>query len=388
VQAVAGTGSLILLGGDAGMGKTALARTAAAAADGFLVMTGACPGPGETPPFGVWPEACLSRVVGAQPKVAALNWLAGLSRPVLLVIEDLQWADPASCELLTRVTERLSTAPVVVLATYGSDELHRKAPFTASLPWLRQHCAASLQLQPFGPEDLGALAARCGAPRGQRLTGMRCPSPLLATELLYEPQDLGPCTSAKDLFSLRLARLGAAVRELVEAAAVLGQRFSRRLLATMSGLSVREVSAGLAEATACRLIRPAGESYSEFVHATAREAALEGLILPRRRRFHVQAADALLGRSTGDPFRIGLHLHRGGDPRAADYLMLAADTARRAGALAQAEQLYEYALEWLPEPGPRRRCCLCKLCLTLRCSGQPGRARSCYEEVTISKMKG
>lgn len=376
MQAAAGAGSLILVAGEAGMGKTALARAAAAAADGFLVMQASCPGPGETPPFGAWPEACFSRAGGTQTRASVIEWLASLARPILLILEDLQWADPASCELLASVADKVSTAPVVVLVTYGSDELHRKDPFAVCLPRLRQPWADHLQLQPLGTQELRLLGTPSRAPV----------SPLLATELLWEtPAPGSPCVTARELFSLRLASLDEAARELVGAAAVLGQRFSRRLLSTMSGRSVRQVSAGLEPAIACRLIRPLGDGYCEFLHATAREAVLEGLIVPQRRRFHVQAADALLGRSAGDAFRIGLHLHRGGDPRAADHLMLAADAARRAGALVQAEQLYEQALEWLPEPGPRRRCCLCKLCLTLWCSGQPGRARSCYEEVTISQ---
>ncbi|HWI63230.1 MAG TPA: AAA family ATPase [Symbiobacteriaceae bacterium] len=386
-DAAFGKGSLVLVAGEAGMGKTTLAEAAAAEAAEFATTFGRCPGPGETPPFGPWAEA-LHRAPGVCSEKAVAELLAKAGRPVLIILEDMQWADPASCGLLARVAERIATLPAVLLVTYDSDELHRKHPLFEHLSQLRQRAAECLQLRPFGPEELAELAGRSGgsAARAAGLGG--AVSPLLATELLAEQNGIGPCATARELFAARLALLDQESRELLQAAAVSGPRFSRRLLSAMTGRPAAEVTADLRPAADYRLVRPDGNGSYEFVHPTAREAALEGLILPQRRRYHVQVADALLCMSAGTPFLIGLHLSLGGDPRAADYLMVAGDSARLAGALAQAEQLYEQALEWLPNPGPRRLCCLLKLCLTLRASGQSGRARICFEEANLLKVKG
>ncbi len=139
--ALAGRGNLVLVGGEAGIGKTALAEAlcAGAAERGALVLVGRCYDLAETPPYGPWAEAfeqvpaeqdreSLPAPLGegeATASQAALfarvrDYLAGLSaqRPLVLLLDDLHWADPASLDLLRFVARHLAALPVFLVVTY------------------------------------------------------------------------------------------------------------------------------------------------------------------------------------------------------------------------------------------------------------------------------
>ncbi|HEU0113264.1 MAG TPA: AAA family ATPase, partial [Thermomicrobiales bacterium] len=183
--AAAGQGRLVVIGGEAGIGKTALARdlARAAAAGGILVLTGHCYDLTTTPPYGPWldlaagygrqsdlpplPAAFASGRIEEIDSQAALfaetrACFASLAaaRPALLILEDLHWADHASIELLRHLGAALQASPLCLLATYRLDELTRRHPFYQQLPALvRDTDCLRLDLRPLAHDDLDALVA-------------------------------------------------------------------------------------------------------------------------------------------------------------------------------------------------------------------------------------
>jgi predicted ATPase len=148
-EAIAGRGGLVLIGGEAGIGKTTLAEFALdqAAAQRATVLVGRCYDLSETPPYGPWAEA-LARAPrdvelptppalsdGALASQAAFfaamkDYLAALAaqRPLVVLLDDLHWADAASLDLLRVLGRQVGDLPVLLLATYRADELTRRHP--------------------------------------------------------------------------------------------------------------------------------------------------------------------------------------------------------------------------------------------------------------------
>src|SRR5262245_17430433 len=176
--ALTGHGSLVLIGGEAGIGKTALAEALCQEATerGALVLVGRCYDLSETPPYGPWLEVTarypaappglppLPAVVTDRAALAAVAsqaalfervaaWFAAVAaaRPLVLLLEDLHWADPASLDLLRTLARGLADLPLLLLATYRSDELTRRHPLYQLLPTLeREAHAARLDLRALG----------------------------------------------------------------------------------------------------------------------------------------------------------------------------------------------------------------------------------------------
>ena len=182
---LSGHGRLILLGGEAGIGKTTLARDLAqdAAARGGCVLTGHCYDLTNTPPYGPWldlvatyapdptlpspPVAFAGGILERVTDQAALfadvrRFFAELSstRSILVLLEDLHWADPASLELLRHVAPHLRQWSILLLATYRVDELTRRHPFSQQLPALvREAEGLRLDLRRLDAQALRALVA-------------------------------------------------------------------------------------------------------------------------------------------------------------------------------------------------------------------------------------
>jgi predicted ATPase len=170
-----GRGSLVLIGGEAGIGKTALSEAGCreAAGGGARVLVGRCYDLTETPPYGPWTEmgtrlsvapeqpplpAVLARgnTAGVLASQAALfdevrDFLAALSarQPLVLLLDDLHWADPASLELLRFLARQMDALPVCFVVTYRADELTRRHPLYHLLPVLvREARAIRVDLRP------------------------------------------------------------------------------------------------------------------------------------------------------------------------------------------------------------------------------------------------
>jgi hypothetical protein len=179
-------GSLALIAGEAGIGKTTLADAICreGAQQGAMVLVGRCFDLAETPPYGPWidlfarypaapslpalPLAFAERgTVGVATSQMALfvqvqDFLTALAarRPVVLLLDDLHWADPASLDLLRFLMPTLAITPLLILATYRSDELARHQPLYESLPQLtRGGAVARFDLTRLTDEAVQAMVA-------------------------------------------------------------------------------------------------------------------------------------------------------------------------------------------------------------------------------------
>ncbi|MDI3280452.1 MAG: AAA family ATPase [Bacillota bacterium] len=415
-SAVRGRGGLVLVGGEAGAGKSALVQAAAAAAKECLATLGRCPGPGETPPFGPWLEvaewlrreqgwetADLPPPFGAAPgewtayeRAGALaHWLGRQGRPLLVVIEDLQWADSATLDLTRHLAARLPERSLLVVTTYRTDELSRRHPLWRLVPEMQRAGAAHLLLQRLTPADVAELVARTLPPglatpevaeavhartAGLALFVREVLEAAARTGRLLAPGDPLPQT-LRQAIDRKLDRLSSETQAVLELAAVIGERFSYDLLARVAGAAEDHLTEALETAVDWHVIAPcdAGGSWFAFTHALLREALLARLVGVRRRRWHARIADALAAGPEPDPEAVAFHLTRAGDPRAAEHLLAAGDRARKLGELSRAREQFAQALSLLPPAHARRGEGLLKLGWCLRW-GEPDRASASWQE--------
>lgn len=184
--ALGGHGSLVLIGGEAGIGKTALAEAFASEAldRGALVLIGRCYDLTDTPPYGPWVELferystaddlsplpiafAQHSTVGTVSSQATLfqqvrDFLTAeaASRPLALILEDLHWADPASLDLLRSLARQLAPAPILIVATYRTEEVAGDHSLAALLPALvREAKIERLDLRPLDDSAVRALIA-------------------------------------------------------------------------------------------------------------------------------------------------------------------------------------------------------------------------------------
>jgi DNA-binding CsgD family transcriptional regulator/tetratricopeptide (TPR) repeat protein len=392
-----GRGRLVLLGGEAGIGKTTLARdlAAEAATRDARVLAGACYDLTNTPPYGPWldlfdacafdrdlpppPAAFAGGRLDSVTDQAALfaeirEFFAELAAtgPAMLLLEDLHWADPASLDLLRHLAPRLKHWPVLLLVTYRGDELTRSHPVAVQLPALvRETDGLRLDLRRLDPDALRALVtaryrlpavdeARLVAYLNRRAEG----NPLFTTELLRALQEESLLRPANDGWRLgeldrvmvpsflrhviedRVARLGEATRQALAMAAVIGQDVPLALWAEVADLEEGALLTIVERAVNAHLLEADSNGrHVRFVHALTREALYAGVLPPRRRLWHLQVGEALAASARSDPDAVAYHFQHAGDPRASVWLVKAGDRAQHAYAwLTAVERLWAAAI--------------------------------------------
>jgi DNA-binding SARP family transcriptional activator len=383
---------IVLLAGEPGVGKTRLAdRFAREILErGAPVLLGRC---WEEPlaPFEPYAEAL--RQVGAaevlqpgqDPGAGARHrlfdavdaTLAGLAaeRGLLLVIDDLHWADHATLLLTSFLLRSGRPAPLLVLGTYRDTELGRHSPLTGALAELQrdgtldrvglkgleERDVAELARSLLGEEEVGddpAVAfgrarmsvARVAAQVHARTDG----NAFFAEQVLRGLTDSPEVPeSVRHAVGVRLSRLSEEANELLAAAAVLGLELDPRALAGTAALEPAAAEAALDEVLRARLLRraAAGERF-EFAHALVREAVYDELNVLRRARLHRRAAEAL--RALGEDRHleeIAAQLLQAASPadarEVADLLVRAGRRALERLAYEDAAERFERALEAL-----------------------------------------
>jgi DNA-binding CsgD family transcriptional regulator len=231
--------------------------------------------------------------------------------PVLLVLEDLHWADSSTRELVAFLHQTLRTGRLLMVASFRSDELHRRHPLW---PWLvefgRRLGVARLELGPLSRAELAEhLAALHGAPLSpiavERISVRSEGNPFYAEELLAAGADHAEVLLPRALGEVLLARvqvLSDAAQQLLRIAAVAGRRVNHGLLLAAAGRPEPELEAGLREAVAAHVLvaDAASESYA-FRHALLQEALYGDLLSSERARLHASFARLLLEGATGEP---------------------------------------------------------------------------------------
>lgn len=376
-----GRGSLALVTGEAGIGKTALVEHAAelAASRGFRVATGAC-WPDGAPPYWPWsdvlrglaPAAFAPTAGGADTEAVRFALYEGVveslraaasDAPLLALFEDLHWADRSCLSLLAFAVRTLRAAPIAFVATYRDDEVTPDHPVTSLLGDVAR-ASAVVTLAGLAPEGVRALiAAATGtqpdpamAAAVHRRTGG---NPLFVGETVRllgaegrldtsrSAWDLAVPTAALDVISRRLARLSQPAHDALIAAAVIGPTFDLDLLAAMTGVEAVALLDLLDEAAAAKLVQAGdGPDRWTFAHALVAEALQAATPARQRAALHAAAASTLRTLRGEDDHlsEIATHLRLAlplGDARAAF------EFASRAATRAAAQLAYDEAVPHL-----------------------------------------
>ena len=454
-EAVAGKGGVLLIGGEPGVGKTRLAEQAleiggelgmlpfvghAYEEHGapFIIASEILEEVSRTLPR----EALRNALGGTAPEIARLlpelrrsfsnipepmelppeqqqrylfnamlEFLTRLTRcgPVIMLLDDLHWADESSSLLFEHIAPHLPRLPLLMVVTYRDVTADMGEPFRRALAKVdRLPSTSRIPLRDLARDDVAALLGYLGP----------ADPPDKVVDLIYDETDgnaffvqsvfqdlaesgrlfdadgqwlkeidsetLAVPESVRLVIHRRLERLGDDTQACLTLSAVLGQRFEPKVLAAARGRSTAEMIDVIEEAEAAQLIlATAGQRDPryEFTHALVRQTLLENLSPLRRARLHLDVATAmetLFGDSGDRAADIAGHLYRAGDAAEVDktihYLMLATDRAVEASASSEAVEHLERALTLVPEDNELERAALLLRCGLLRSSLEVAKA--------------
>jgi len=369
-----GRGSLVLVSGEAGIGKTALVRAFCDAhRDGARALWGVCD-PLFTPrPLG--PLLDVAEVVGGEVAelvqagagphdvTMALRRELGRRPPTIMVIDDAHWADEATLDVIRLLASRLEGVRAVVIVTYR-DELDRWHPLRVVIGEIGAGQAITrVRLPPFSLQAVTSLAARHGASPAE-LYGKTRGNPFFVTEVLGAG-DLGVPATVRDAVLARAARLSPAARELLEAVAIAPSQTELWLVDTL----IQDAGGRLEECVAGGMLTVQSGSVS-FRHELARQALEETIDEPRKVRLHRAVLAALAEPPAGAPdlARLAHHADVADDDQAVlRFAPAAAARASKLGAHREAASLYARALR-AAATAP----------LSLRAKLSEGRAVECF----------
>jgi DNA-binding CsgD family transcriptional regulator len=307
--------------------------------------------------------------------------LAG-SAPLLLVLEDLHWADRSTRDLLAYLAAALRSGRVLLVGTFRSDELDRLHPLRGLLGELaRNRRVVRLELPRFTRAEVAEqLAGLLDADPPTRLVddiyARSEGNPFFAEELLLaggEPGALPP--SLQEVLLTRVVRLDHRTQELLRVAAAAGPGITQSLLAAVTGMDEAALLDGLHEAVDQQLLMPDGDGYV-FRHALLAEAVYGELLAGERVRLHTALAGALeAGLEMGEApasraARLAYHWSAAGDqPRALAASIQAAAAAEGVYAFAEAQLQLERVLAlWDQVPDTQERAGMDRAMVLTRCA--------------------
>jgi predicted ATPase len=328
VGAARGQGSVLLVSGEPGIGKTALVSRFVTEVE-HRVLWGTCDD--LSVPRSLAPLTDLAGDVSDELRMALANdaprarvqalMLDELSRsPTVVVLEDLHWADEATLDIVTIIGRRIAALPAVLVVTFREGEVAPEEPLWASLGSLPADRSRHLRLRPLSRAAVASLAGP-DTERVYRLTGG---NPFYVTELLASGSDELPSSVANAVLG-RASRLGAAPRRLVELVSMVPSRTSTGVLD-----AVMPAWPAAAEEPERRQLLRVDVHHVMFRHEIARAAIRSSVPVARRRRLHAEIMNALLGLDA-DPAEIVHHAEEAGELGVvAEHVLVA---ARRAAAV-------------------------------------------------------
>jgi len=288
----------------------------------------------------------------------------GRDAPVVLILEDVHWADRSTRDFLSFLGRNLGDERVLIALSYRPDELHRRHPLRPLLAVLeRTPQARRLELRGLLPADIRALArdltgSEPSAEQVDRLVRRSDGNALFVEELLAAgPGPLPP--SLSDALMVRVERLPSSAQEVVRTLAV-AQPADHALMEELGVLDEPTLRTALRDAIAGHVVAVDQSDRYTFRHVLLREVVYDDLLPGERSELHRAVARALEARLPGDggpglASAIAHHYHRSGDqPEALRSAIRAADAATAAHAEADAAQMLERALElWerVADPG-------------------------------------
>ena len=391
-RAAEGRVAITLVGGEAGIGKTRLAEAVLETARslGFTTMRGACvPIAGPSLPYGpiaeafrgarpglepaAWSDAVgedgpvLARIsnalgsgsppdgvvaAGRDPgtRAALFEAVLGFCRrlatpaPVLLVLEDLQWADTASLDLIAYLTCSLRATPFALLLTFRSDDLPAHHALLARLAELERLMDVDrIELSPLQRDETAQLVA---AIRNSAVTSAASDAihvrsggnPFFIEELLIAETDPRPnaqlAPSLRDILEDRIGEMPTEARAVLGAIAVAGPQSGDLLVEAIAGLPERALVTGLHAGLDAGLLLVSHDGQADryaFRHPLIGEVVYEGLLATERRRMHEACARALANRDGGTGPSVAAHWSE-----LAYHWQAAGDLERAFGAAARA----------------------------------------------------
>lgn len=433
-RAAKGHGAIVALAGEPGIGKTHCAQALASRVSGAVVLWGRCNEEPGAPPYWPWLqilrawlethddtvlrstlgtaaapiadilpelEARLGRQAPQRPspdprqqRFRLFDAISGFCQrvaaiePLLLIIDNLHWADASSLRLLEFLAAGLGTSRILLLVTYRDIELGRRHPLSATLGDLARHSHFQrLRLAGLSRQETAALVLQAGGgglspalldalhtqTEGNPLFIIETTRLLVQEGLLDRTAPptaaaLGPQTiripeGVRDVIGRRLNRLSPLANRILTLAALIGRGFEltllERVLERRLGSTLEKA---IAESLEAHVLEPADAAGRlQFSHALIRETLYEEIAPPERSRLHLQVAQAIEALHGADD---ELHLPAlayhyasalpGGDPgHAAEIARRAALCANRQLAHEEAARLYRLALQALVQ-GPSR----------------------------------
>ncbi|MFY9669931.1 MAG: AAA family ATPase [Trebonia sp.] len=354
-EARRGEGRLVLVAGEAGVGKSALVEALECDLPGARWSWGACDGLFTPRPLGPLfdlaaqlggelLELCRARA-GREALFAAL--LRQVSEPGMLdvvVVEDVHWADEATLDMLRFVGRRIKSAGVLLIATYRDEDLAAGDPLRVVLGELaRQRSTRRVELAPLSAGAVRQLAAPAGLDAAElyRLTGG---NPFYVTAVIAAGVTEVPA-AARDAVLARAVGLSSEGRDVLDAAALTGARAELRLVESVTGCAPPAVE----EVLASGLLMLDG-AWLRFRHEIARLAAEQAIPPLRRALIHDRVLDALAAAGCDDDARMAFHAEGAGNGPA--VVQHASSAARRAAELAshrEAAAQFERALRFADE---------------------------------------
>ena len=273
-------------------------------------------------PCPAWAGSCL-RWLGLARPAPVMGWsscrcstrcVALLLRrsqrsPVVVVLEDLHWADQASRDLIGFLARTLRSGRVLLVASYRSDELHRRHPLRPLLGELvRLPGVERLELAPFSRAELAEhLEAIAGVPLAadqlERIYERSEGNPFYAEQLLAAgagEADVGLPSTLADVLLARVQGLSEPAQQVLGVAAVAGRRVSHRLLAEVAGWPEAELERGLREGIGAGvLVTDSTTGTYAFRHALLQEVVYADLLPSEQVRLHASYARLLASRARG-----------------------------------------------------------------------------------------